>query len=257
MLTIILSSAITVFIFMTVVFIIAQIKRDNSIVDIAWGPGFLLIALTQLVIKNNLTTNDFIITGLIFIWALRLSIHIYFRSKGKGEDFRYAQWRKDWGDKAVVNAFVRVFMLQGIIMLFVALPIFIAFNNFSNSLTTFNWIGILIFIFGLLFETIGDFQLYQFKKNSYNKGKIIQSGLWKRTRHPNYFGEAVLWWGIGIFTLGMNLYFIALIGPLVLNFLLVYVSGIPLLEKKYEGNPEWEAYKKVTPAFIPLIGKKG
>lgn len=257
MITIILTSAITVLVYMTSVFIVAQLKKDNSIVDIAWGPGFLLIALLQLIIKASPDTKDFILTGMIFIWALRLSIHIFLRSKGKGEDFRYANWRKDWGNKAVINAFVRVFMLQGIIMLVVALPIMIIFYNSSNSFSVVNFIGIGVFIFGFLFESIGDFELYQFKNNAKNKGKIMKSGLWKITRHPNYFGEAVLWWGIGIYSIGMQLFYIALIGPMVLNLLLVYASGIPLLEKKYEGKPEWEEYKKVTPAFIPWFGKKG
>lgn len=257
MITIIFTSAIAVLVYMTFVFVIAQLKKDNSIVDIAWGLGFLLIALLQLLIKSTRDTKDFILTGMIFIWALRLSIHIYLRSKGRGEDFRYAQWRKDWGSKAVVNAFVRVFMLQGVIMLFVALPIMVVFYNSSNSLSVFNFIGIGVFIFGLLFESIGDFQLYQFKKNLSNKGKIIKSGLWKITRHPNYFGEAVLWWGIGIYTIGLDLFYIALIGPLALNLLLLFVSGVPLLEKKFEGNSEWEEYKKDTSAFIPYFGKKG
>ena len=124
-------------------------------------------------------------------------------------------------------------------------------------MTVFNFIGLAVFIFGLLFESIGDYQLYKFKRLINNKGKIIKSGLWKFTRHPNYFGEAVLWWGIGIYTIGMKLFLLAFVGPLVLNLLLIYVSGIPLLEKKYEGNPEWEKYKQQTPAFIPLIGKKG
>ena len=254
---VLITSAAAIFIYMIIVFIIAQIKKNNSIVDIAWGPGFLLVALLQLLLKENSNINDFIISTLVFIWAFRLSIHIYLRSRGKGEDFRYAQWRKDWGDKAVINAFVRVFMLQGVIMLFVALPIMIVFSNSSSLFTIFSFIGLLIFIFGLSFESIGDYQLYKFKKDKSNKGKIIKSGLWKFTRHPNYFGEAALWWGIGIYTIGMNLFYIALFGPLILNLLLVYVSGIPLLEKKYEGNSEWEKYKNDTPAFIPLIGKKG
>ena len=257
MTSVLVTSASAVLIYMMVIFIIAQIKKNNSIVDMAWGPGFLLIALFQLLPKENPKITDFILSAMVFIWALRLSIHIYFRSKGKGEDFRYAQWRKDWGNKAVINAFIRVFMLQGVIMLFVAMPIMVVFYNSLNSLTIFSFIGISVFIFGFSFESIGDYQLYKFKKNQNNKGKIIKSGLWKFTRHPNYFGEAVLWWGIGIFTIGMKLFFVALIGPLVLNLLLVFVSGIPLLEKKYDGNPEWEKYKQQTPAFIPLIGKKG
>lgn len=255
--TIFYSSAAAVFLYMISAFVIAQIKKDNSIVDIGWGPGFLLIAVIQLLLNESPDINDFIITGIVLIWAVRLAAHIYLRSKGKGEDFRYAQWRKDWGEKAAINAFVKVFMLQGIIMLFVALPILIVFYDKSESLNVFSYIGLLVFLLGFLFESIGDYQLTQFKKEEGSKGGIIRSGLWKYTRHPNYFGEALLWWGIGIFTIGMNLFYIALIGPLALNLLLIYVSGIPLLEKKYEGMPEWDDYKKKTPALVPFIGKKG
>ena len=257
MISIIIASAVSVFIYMTSVFVLAQFIKNNSIVDIAWGPGFFIIALVQLILKPNPNINDSIISLIVFIWALRLSVHIYFRSRGKQEDFRYAQWRKEWGDKAMINAFVRVFMLQGLIMLVVALPIMLTFYNSHGSHILFSFAGLLIYVLGLSFESIGDYQLYKFKKNKDNKGKIIQSGLWKFTRHPNYFGEAVLWWGIGIYAIGIGSSIAALTGPLVINLLLVYVSGIPLLEKKYEGNTEWGEYKINTPAFIPLIGKKG
>ena len=112
MTSVLITSASAVLLYMIVIFIIAQIKKNNSIVDIAWGPGFLLISLLQLFLNENPDIPDFILSGMVFIWSLRLSIHIYSRSKGKGEDFRYAKWRKDWGDKTVFNAFVRVFMLQ-------------------------------------------------------------------------------------------------------------------------------------------------
>jgi steroid 5-alpha reductase family enzyme len=194
---------------------------------------------------------------MILAWGLRLAFHVYFRSRGKEEDFRYAQWRRDWGKNAAVIAFFKVFMLQGIIMLIIAYPIMVVFSSIDNQLTIINIFGISIFLFGLLFESVGDYQLLCFKKNPLNKGKIITSGLWKFTRHPNYFGEVVLWWGIGIFAIGSDLYLTAFISPLILNLLLLYVSGVPMLEKKYAGRKDWEDYKKITPTFVPLIGRKG
>ena len=257
MIQIITVSAITVLLFMIVMFIIAQIKKNNSIVDIGWGIGFILIALMLMLISENINIKDLFLFAMILVWGLRLAFHVYSRSRGKQEDFRYAQWRKDWGKNAAVLAFFKVFMLQGIIMLIIAYPIMVVFNSIDNQLTIINIVGISIFLFGLLFESIGDYQLFCFKKNPLNKGKIITSGLWKFTRHPNYFGEVVLWWGIGIFTIGSDLYLSAFISPLILTLLLLYVSGVPILEKKYAGNKEWEDYKKITPTFVPLIGRNG
>lgn len=252
-----LISALAVFIYMTAVFIIAQIKKNNSIVDIAWGPGFLVIALSLLFYTNNFSFNNLIITAMVFLWSARLSIHIFLRSHGKGEDFRYAEWRKGWGNKQAWNAFYRVFMLQAVIMIFVASPLIVIFTSEPSQLSIIHFAGIIIFLFGFLFESIADFQLYIFKQNPVNRGKIISSGLWSFTRHPNYFGEAVLWWGIGIYAAAFHSFYIALIGPFILNMLLLFVSGIPLLEKKYSGRPDWEEYKIKTPAFLPIFGKKG
>ena len=253
---IIFTSAITVFLFMVYMFILAQLKKDNSIVDIGWGIGFILIAISLMLLVEPLDAKDLLITAMITVWGVRLALHIYTRAKGKPEDFRYVQWRKDWGEKAALHAFFKVFMLQGLVMLIVALPIIIVFNSFDIQLTLLSFAGILIFIAGFLFETIGDYQVYKFKKNPGNKGKIITTGLWKFTRHPNYFGEALLWWGIGIFTFGSDYYWVSFVSPLLMNFLLVKISGVPMLEKKYEGRADWEEYKKKTPTFIPFIGRR-
>ena len=257
MIQIIALSAITVLLFMIVMFIIAQIKKNNSIVDTGWGIGFILITLVLILNSDRTNIKELILFAMILVWGLRLAFHIYLRSRSKGEDFRYAQWRKDWGKNAAVIAFFKVFMLQGLIMLTIAFPIMVVFNSLNDNLTAINFIGLSIFLFGILFESFSDYQLLRFKRNPENKGKIITSGLWKFTRHPNYFGEVVLWWGIGIFTIGSDLYLSAFISPLILNLLLLYVSGIPMLEKKYAGNKDWEDYKKITPAFFPLIGRKG
>lgn len=253
----ILTAGLTIAVFMIIVFIIAQAIKNNSIVDIGWGLGFIATAFVLLFEKGKFNNYNFVFISMILIWGLRLALHIYLRGRGKGEDFRYAQWRKDWGKNAAIKAFFKVFVLQGIIMLIVALPIIVVFSSTNNQLNIFALAGLLIFAFGFMFESIADFQLYCFKKKPENKGKIITTGLWKYTRHPNYFGEAVLWWGISVFTIGANNFLFSFISPVVINLLLVYVSGVPLLEKKYEGNNEWEEYKKITPAFIPIIGKKG
>lgn len=257
MINIILISVITVFIFMMIMFTIAQLIKNNSIVDIGWGIGFVLIAAALFFTEERIDTKDIILSIMILFWGVRLATHILLRASGKPEDFRYAQWRKDWGDKAVINAFLKVFMLQGILMLLIAYPIMVVFYSYDASIGLISYTGLAIFVIGFLFESVGDYQMTAFKKDPANKGKIITSGVWKYSRHPNYFGEAFLWWGIWIFTIGSELYLTALFSPLLINFLLVKVSGVPMLEKKYEGRDDWEAYKKITPTFIPFVGRKG
>lgn len=249
----IILSALTVFIFLNIVFLIAQYIKDNSIIDIAWGLGFISIALVLLLIKNLFTVDYILIFSIILIWGFRLAIHIYMRHRGKGEDFRYKNWRKEWGVKAGRKAYIRVYMLQGIIMLLVAFPIIYLSSYHTNKIDIWDITGMIIFTIGFLFEAIGDYQLYRFKKNSGNSGKLIKTGLWKFTRHPNYFGEALLWWGIAMIAFEGQYGFFVFFSPIIINFLLIKISGIPMLEKKYEGNPEWEEYKMKTPAFIPFI----
>lgn len=122
----------------------------------------------------------------------------------------------------------------------------------ETGLGIFDFVGILVWLTGFLFETIGDAQLASFRKNPANKEKLIQTGLWKYTRHPNYFGEVILWWGIWLFTIGVGQAWLGLIGPVVITLLILFVSGVPMLEKKYEGRPDWEAYKKKTSRFFPM-----
>jgi len=232
--------------FMIIMFIIGLLKKNNGIVDVGWGLGFILVALFTIIKNGNFTLLQIVGTALVIIWGVRLSLHIYARNKGKPEDFRYANWRKQWGKWVNVRAFYQVYMLQGFLMLLIAVPI-IVINSYSYSrFGILSMIGLLIWIFGFMFESIGDYQLKQhLKKNK----SIMQTGLWKYTRHPNYFGEAVQWWGLGLMALSIAWW--ALISPIVITFLLLKVSGVPMLEKKWKDNKEYQEYKKHTNAFFP------
>lgn len=256
MLQSILYSIFAVFIYMTTWFFIALIKKDNSIVDIAWGLGYVLINTVNLLTNNIIYFRQILFSALVLIWAVRLSLHIYIRNKGKGEDFRYKKWRKDWGDKVVLKSFINIFMLQGFFMLIIAYPIILVHSTPQNSIHILDIIGMIIWLFGFLWETIGDYQLLQFKKNQSNKGKIMISGLWKFSRHPNYFGEAVIWWGFFMFSLSATNGWTAIVSPIVMTLLLDKVSGVPMLEKKYKDNPEFITYSKRTSRFIPWFPKK-
>ncbi len=243
-------SALLIFCCMVVLFLLACLLKNNSIVDIFWGIGFVVLAFFSLALSAAITPKKLMVCMLIAAWGLRLAVHILLRNLGRGEDFRYRQWRDEWKN-FYLRSFFQVFMLQGVILLIVASPLILINASGSEYPGILDFCGILVFLAGFGFETVSDAQLSLFRKNPGNKGRIITTGLWQYSRHPNYFGEALLWWGIwlmavpevnGLFTIG---------SPLIITLLLRYVSGVPLLEKKYEGRPDWEEYKKKVPPFIP------
>jgi steroid 5-alpha reductase family enzyme len=250
----ILSTAFVIWIYMTIVFLFALLKRDNSIVDVFWGMGFILISFYTLVRTGNLNPETWIMNLLVLIWGIRLSLHIYLRNRGRGEDFRYKAWRETW-KYFELRSYLQIFMLQGIFMLVISAPIIFTNMNSAGKIRFSDVLGLLFFVAGFLFEAFGDAQLNRFKKDPANKGKIITSGLWSITRHPNYFGEALLWWGIGFFALSYPLGWITLISPLLITLLLRFVSGVPMLEKKYRDHPDWKAYADKTAPFVPFLKK--
>jgi steroid 5-alpha reductase family enzyme len=251
MLQLVAWSALIIFIYMSMIFLLALAMTDNSIVDIGWGIGFVFIAVFTLFV-GEINLRKVIINAFVLLWGMRLSIYIFLRKKDQGEDFRYRTWRKSW-KYFVIRSFFQVFMLQGFIMLIVALPIVRINSAAPRDFGFFDVIGLIFFLCGFIFETIGDRQMGQFRNRPENSGKLMTSGLWKLTRHPNYFGEAILWWGIWLFAISEINGLFTIIGPVTITLLLRYVSGVPLLEKKYEGRADWEAYKSNTPVFIPFL----
>ncbi|HWS48970.1 MAG TPA: DUF1295 domain-containing protein [Candidatus Methanoperedens sp.] len=240
-----LTVAFLIFGYMSSWFVISIIKKRNDIADIAWGMGFILISAYN--IYSNYNPRILLISLLVLVWGLRLAIHIYHRNKNKKEDFRYLQWRHDWGKYFYLRSYLQVYLLQGFFMWLIAFPIMINSAGFN----LLNLLGILIWVFGFYYESTADAQLARFIKDPKNKGKIMDQGLWATSRHPNYFGEVTLWWGIWLLSFSNPNSLISIIGPLTITILILKVSGIPLLEKKYEGNPLYEAYKKKTSIFIP------
>ncbi len=256
-----MTAALTVFLYMSLIFLISLVKKNASIVDIAWGAGFLVVLLVSLLTEpefsEQLTGRKLLVLILVAVWGLRLSWHIYQRNKGKPEDFRYAAWREKWGKWFTLRSYFQIFMLQGFLMFLIVLPaLFIMGQPEAKAWTILDLIGITVWLTGFVFEARADYELKKFKSDPANKGKIIRTGLWRYSRHPNYFGEAVMWWGI--FFLGLNVKFgwAGIISPVTITLLLTRVSGVPMLEKKYAGNPEYEAYKAVTSAFFPLPPRK-
>lgn len=254
-------AALCLFIYMSSAFLIALVKKDNGVADIAYGGGFVLVSwVTYFVGLMNLT--GLLATILVTIWAARLSFRIYRRNHGKPEDFRYRQWREEWGNWFTVRSFFQVFMLQGVILFIIALPVLMLNTlDVSVGISVIAYIGLLIWLKGFFFEATADYQLDRFIHAPENKGKIMDQGLWHYSRHPNYYGESLMWLGIAVMSFGTlfaQLGMAALdifISPILITFLLIKVSGIPLLEKRFAGNAEWEAYKAKTSPFIPWFPK--
>jgi len=247
---------IAVFAYMTAFYGVGQVKGDYSVVDIGWGFGFVLVGILSLVLAPELTFRGIFAVSLVTLWGLRLGIHILRRNWGKPEDYRYTEMRENWGGNAAFNSFFRIFMLQGVLMLSISYPL-ILINYFpKSSLTLLDLFGGLIFLIGFEFEAIGDYQLAQFIKNRKSEdNRIMTDGLWKYTRHPNYFGEALLWWGIFLFAVPVKFGWLAVFSPIIIDFLLLKVSGVPPLEERYKDDEDYQEYASRTNKFFPWFPK--
>lgn len=245
-----------VFLYFFLFFIAGTILKNNSIVDFGWGIGFVLIAVYSNIRTGNTSLTALMVTFLVALWGGRLFYHIFKRNVGKPEDFRYANWRKEWGKWVVPRSFLQVYMLQGLFMLMIAFPIVLIHEKGTGDFNTLTLVGLLVWILGYFFEVVGDSQLKKFKLNPQSKGKLMTTGLWSITRHPNYFGEATMWWGIYIIALSVGVSWWAVISPVGITWLLRFVSGVPMLEKSMQERPGFHEYASKTNAFIPWFPKK-
>jgi steroid 5-alpha reductase family enzyme len=235
-------------------FIISIIKKRNDVADIAWGLGFVLMAWLSFIL-TDFSFRALLVNSLVTVWGLRLSMHIYNRNKNKTEDRRYLEWRKTWKN-FYLRSYLQVFLLQGALLFLISLPVIFINHSVVKGFGTLEIIGLLIWSVGFYFESVGDNQLKEFISNPSNKGMLMDRGLWKYSRHPNYFGEVVQWWGIFVIAISIPGSLYTIIGPLTITILILFVSGIPLLERKYAGRPDFEEYKKKTSIFIPLPPKR-
>ena len=247
-----LTLALILFSYMSLWFVVSLIKKRNDVADVAWGLGFILLAWGSSFLSSDYNTKGLLVNILVSIWGLRLAWHIHSRNKGKTEDYRYLAWRKEWGKWFYLRSYAQVYLLQGFFLFLIVLPVLVIHKNSTSSLGLLDLIGIGVWLLGFYFEVVGDAQLAKFIKNPSNKGKLMQSGLWAYTRHPNYFGEVTLWWGIWLISLSVPNGWIGLIGPLTITVLILKVSGIPMLEEKMAKNPEFAEYKRRVSMFLPL-----
>ena len=245
-----------ILIYMSAWFLLATIIKRNDVADIAWGLGFVLVAwlsFFKFSSSNNLLA--IIANSLVTVWGIRLAWHIFSRNKNKPEDYRYKAWRDSWGKWFYIRSYLQIFILQGFLLLLISTSIIALNFSSTNNFGALPILGILVWLTGFGFESIGDSQLKQFLADPTSKGKVMNRGLWQYTRHPNYFGVVTQWWGIWLLTFSSRNFLFAVISPLTITFLILKVSGIPMLEKKYDNDPNYQAYKLKTSAFFPLPTK--
>lgn len=258
MTTLFFQASSIILILVTLLWIWSVFIKNVSIVDIFWGLGFVVVNTFYVFMSGELNARKIVILTLVCIWGFRLAIYLAIRNIGKGEDFRYQEFRQNYGPKRYWwFSYFQTFLLQGILIMIISLPLLgINYNNSNGNLEILDYLGIIIWIIGFTFETVGDFQLSNFKRDPKNKGKILHTGLWKYTRHPNYFGDSAVWWAYGIFSIAAGSYWQA-IGAVIMTLLILKISGVSLLEKTLkETKPQFKEYIQKTSSFIPWFPKK-
>ena len=228
-------------------------RRNASIVDIVWGPGFALIALSSALQAGGTPARRALVACLALAWGARLGGYLFWRNHGKPEDFRYQAMRRHWGARFPVVSLFTVFTLQGALMFAISLPLQVACAAPEPAgLTAADAIGVLLWAIGMGFESIGDWQLARFRADPANAGRVLDTGLWRYTRHPNYFGDFLLWWGFYAIAAGTPGGAFTIVSPLVMSILLRRVSGVSLLERSLaRRKPGYAEYMTRTNAFIP------
>jgi len=236
--------------YMTLAWLIAKGRRRLDTVDIAWGLGFLLVAWSVVLQESNRRT--LLVAALVSIWGLRLAYHIGRRSlRSPQDDPRYTELSQKWQGNKWLRAYVSIFLLQGALVLLVGLPISLVARRPLNGWSWLVWVGAAVWLIGFVFEAIADRQLARFIRQA-DHPKVLSSGLWRYSRHPNYFGELVQWWGIGIIALQASWGWLGLLGPLMLTGLILFVSGIPPIEKRRAKDAEYRRYQRQTSPLLPL-----
>jgi steroid 5-alpha reductase family enzyme len=256
---VLLWSAIGIVVVVLLVWAVSLAIKDASIIDVAWGFGFVVVAWVAVLTAGGpqLTRRTAVLIATT-VWGLRLTLHLGKRNLGKGEDFRYRVMRKKYGNKFVVFS-LRLFLIQGALMFVVSLPVQVAMMRHADrdGWLPALFIGAVVWLVGMFFETVGDLQLAKFKADPNNAGKVLDTGLWAWTRHPNYFGDTCAWWGIWIMACAVAPALATVVGPLAMTFLLRKVSGVPMLERTMaKRRPGYDDYVKATSAFIPRLPKR-
>jgi steroid 5-alpha reductase family enzyme len=259
-----LPAALTVLAWVTLAFLVSRVVKRHAVIDVFWGAGFLVVFAESLlnywghdemaVDQTKGMPAKLVVGALVALWSLRLSIYLAIRQRGQGEDSRYVFILR--GKTSLAYAYAKIYLVQAVLMYFISLPLqFIASAHHFNHLVLA--VGSVMVLVGLAFEATGDAQLRRFLKNPANEGRTMSTGIWAWTRHPNYFGDTVVWWGFFTLALSAKWGFVFVLSPLAMNFLLTRVSGKPLLEHKLKKTREGYAeYLEATSPFIPRPPRK-
>lgn len=245
-----ITAAVAIAGLMLTTWLVSLALRDASIVDIIWGFGFVLVAWVVMLTLGSTTTRSVVLVTLTSLWGLRLTAYLAWRNIGKGEDYRYVAMRKKYGARFPLVSLFVVFGLQGVLMWVVSLPVQVGQAS-ETAIGWIGWVGAGAWAVGVFFETVGDLQLARFKADPTNRGKVMNRGLWRYTRHPNYFGDFMVWWGLYLIAAEGGAWW-TVVGPLVMTGLLVRYSGAGLLERTITTRrPGYEEYLRTTNAFFP------
>ena len=237
---------------MVAIWLVSLALRNSGIVDIFWGSGFVIVTWVSYALVDGYLPRRLLLAALVTIWGLRLSLYLLWRTRGKPEDFRYARWRQESGSRWWWVSFFKVFLLQGVLLWIISAPLIVAeFSPTPASLGLVEALAVGIWAIGFFFEAVGDWQLSRFKADPANHGKLLETGVWRTTRHPNYFGDAVQWWGFYLFAVAAGGAW-TIFSPLLMTFLLIRVSGAGMLEKTLQDSkPGYRAYMERTSPFVP------
>ena len=256
--TLFLQASLLIWVLVTLLWLLSITIKNVSIVDIFWGFGFVVVNAFYVYNLEEINPRNWLLLALVSIWGLRLTFYLAIRNIGKGEDYRYQQFRKDYGtERYWWFSYFQVFLLQGALILIVSLPYLgVHFSQTSGEFIWLDYIAIVVWGIGFSFEAGGDYQLYKFKKNTENKGKVLNTGFWKYTRHPNYFGDSAVWWAYALFSIAAGGYW-QIIGAIIMTLLIIKVSGVAMLERTLKNTkPKYKAYIENTNAFLPWFPKK-
>ncbi|MFA5882459.1 MAG: DUF1295 domain-containing protein [Acidimicrobiia bacterium] len=250
-------AAATIAALMLVTWLVSLPLRNASIVDLIWGLGFVLVAWAVRCTVDGNNARQWLLVGMVTLWGLRLSAYLTWRNHGNGEDYRYQAMRKHWGPRFWWVSLFTVFVVQGILMWTVSLSVQLGQVPEDPGLGVLAAVGVLVWAVGLGFEAIGDAQLARFKADPANAGTVMDQGLWRYTRHPNYFGDACVWWGITLVAVESGLGAVGIVGAVVMTVLLRRVSGVTLLEKSLKKRRAgYNEYIARTSPFVPRPPKR-
>ena len=257
--TLFIYSYIAVALYFGVWFLYSRLKQRLDVIDVAWGSGFVVLGLAAAYFPDqSLYFGQYLVMTTVVLWASRLIWHIYTRNRGRSDDKRYIRITSKYQRYRDLQILVRIFMVQATLCFLIGLPVVAVFSG-DDGLST-SWLmslGTAVFLSGLLIEFFADLQLRRFISQKTTKNRILQTGLWKYSRHPNYFGEITLWWGVWLLSLAIHPVWWSIAGPLTISILLLFVSGVPMLEKKYKDDRLYQKYAKRTSVIFPWPPKKG